>query len=60
MYDGWTNLVGPVVFSGIITLAVWILPQLRKQGTEVLNRQRKITIAPESVHQAGSEVWFHR
>ena len=46
MYDGWTNLVGPVVFSGIITLAVWIVPQLRKQGTEVLNRQRKITIAP--------------
>jgi hypothetical protein len=60
MYEGWTNLIGPVVFSGIITLAVWIVPQLRKHGTEVLNGQGKITIEAESVHQGGSEVWFHR
>lgn len=60
MYDGWAHLVGPVVFSGIITLAAWILPQFRKKGTEVLNRQRKITIGPEAVHQGGIEVWFHR
>jgi hypothetical protein len=60
MYDGWTNLIGPVIFSGIITLAVWIVPQLRKQGTEVHSRQRKIAIPPEPIHQGGSGVWSHR
>ena len=32
MYDGWTNLVGPVVFSGIITLAVWICSPASQAG----------------------------
>ena len=40
MYDGWVNLVGPVVFSGIITLAVWVVPQLRKQGAVLIDNQR--------------------
>ena len=60
MYEGWANLIGPVVFSDIITLAVWNVTQLRKQGTEELTRQRKIALAAKPVHQGGSGVWFHR
>ena len=55
MYDGWANLIGPAVFSGIITLAVWNVPQLRKQGTKVLTRQRKIAIAPNLFTKEGVE-----
>ena len=40
MYDGWTCFVGPAILSGIVVLAAWTLPHLRKQGSEVLPRHR--------------------
>ena len=60
MYDGWSNLIGPIVFSGIITLAVSLVPKLREWGIEGFNRQREVAIVVKPVHQGGSGVWFHR
>jgi len=40
MYDGWKDLIGPVLFSGIITLAAWTVPRILKQGSGWVGRHR--------------------
>ena len=40
MYDGWLSFIGPVVLSGVVVLAAWTIPHIRKQGSGLLPRQR--------------------
>ena len=28
MYDGWISLVWPIILSGFVVLAAWVLPRL--------------------------------